>query len=106
MKLSLHPNKIKNKRIKSKESLYVKSLTNLVSIIAVLYPFTSIPQIYKIWVFKTAQGVSLLTWSLFLTFTIPLLLYSILKKEKRLMVMWSIWLLIYVAVISGIIVYS
>ena len=84
----------------------MKWLENLVGVIAVIYPLSAIPQIIEIWMNKNVEGVSLLTWSLFLVLTIPLIIYAIVKKDRKLTIMWSLWSLCYVAIISGIILYG
>jgi len=81
-------------------------LEKTVTFIAIVYPFTTIPQLMNIWVDKNVAGVSVLTWSLYLILTIPLLLYSVRIKEKRLTLMWSLWLVIYLLIISGVILYG
>ena len=84
----------------------MKWLENLVGVIAVIYPLSAIPQIIGIWMNKNVEGVSLLTWSSFLVLTIPLIAYAIIKKDRRLTIMWSLWSLGYVAIISGLILYG
>ncbi len=84
----------------------MKWLENLVGVISVIYPLSAIPQILEIWVHKNVEGVSLLTWSLFLMLTIPLIIYSIVKKERKLTMMWSFWSLGYLAIILGLILYG
>ena len=88
--------------LKSNES----GLEKLVGLIAMVYPLTAIPQVAKIWYYKETAGVSLLSWSLFLAFTVPLLLYVIVKKDKRLTLMWSLWALTYVSIIIGLIIHG
>ncbi len=84
----------------------MKWLENLVGVIALVYPLSAIPQIIEIWMNKNVEGVSLLTWSLFLVLTIPLIIYAIVKKDRKLTIMWSLWSLGYVAIISGLILYG
>ena len=84
----------------------IRILENLVTIISFVFPLTAIPQIYEIWVLKNAQGVSFLTWLLFLLLTIPLLGYAIVHKDKRLKLMWALWLITYAIVLVGLILYK
>jgi uncharacterized protein with PQ loop repeat len=79
-------------------------LEKLVGIIAIAYPLTGLPQLYKIWIEKEVAGVSLLSWSFFLVVTLVLICYSWLKGEKKLSLMWSSWAVIYVAVIVGLLI--
>jgi len=78
----------------------------LVNVVILVYPLTALPQIIKIWVYKNAQGVSALTWLLFLIMIIPLILYSMIQKEKKLTFMWGTWSIIYLVVIVGTLLYD
>ena len=82
------------------------SVEKLVNVVIFVYPLTAVPQIVKIWVHKNATGVSALTWLLFLVMIIPLILYSIIQKEKKLTFMWGTWSIIYVVVIVGTLLYG
>jgi uncharacterized protein with PQ loop repeat len=84
----------------------MKLFDKVVGVTAVIYPLTGIPQVVKIWTEKSAAGLSLISWSFFLLVTLILITYSITKKEKKLALMWSLWVIMYIGVISGIIVYG
>ena len=83
-----------------------KFLEKIVTLTAVAMPFTIIPQMTEIWMNKDATGVSFITWILFLVLTIPLVIYSIIKRERKLALMWILCSVFYVVIISGIIVYG
>jgi uncharacterized protein with PQ loop repeat len=83
-----------------------KLLGKLVTVVTVIYPLTAIPQIVKIWYHKDVSGVSFLTWLLFLILIIPLILYAIMKEEWKLALMWSAWIIVYIIILSGIMMYS
>ncbi|MBT4856294.1 PQ-loop repeat-containing protein [bacterium] len=57
-----------------------KILDGIVSFICIIFPLTTIPQVKKIWMEQNVEGISLLTWVLYLVFTIPLIAYAIKKK--------------------------
>jgi uncharacterized protein with PQ loop repeat len=81
------------------------ALEKIVTLIALFYPLTALPQLLEIWVGKDVSGVSLLSWSLFLIVTLILIIYSWLKNEKKLALMWSMWVVMYVGIILGLLVY-
>ncbi len=83
--------------------LYFKILDATVSIVALISPFASLPQVLDIWVDRKTEGVSLLTWSLFLVGNFPLLLYAIAHKDWKLTTMFLLSILVNLAVILGII---
>jgi len=85
---------------------WLEKLDHLVIIVAIISPLTALPQIYNIWYLQNVEGVSLLTWLLFSIIAIPLLIYGIAHKEKVLIILNSLWLIMYAAVISGVLYYG
>ena len=81
-------------------------LDKIITAISVIYPFAALPQIIEIWVYKRVEGVSLITWSLFLILTTFLIAYAYVHKDRRLFVMWSLWTIMYILVIVGILLYG
>tara|TARA_Y100000310_G_scaffold124700_1_gene123398 strand:- start:20478 stop:20756 length:279 start_codon:yes stop_codon:yes gene_type:complete len=80
------------------------TLERIVSLIIFIYPLTAIPQLYNIYIKKEVTGVSILMWIGFLAVTIPLLLHVIKNKDKKLTIMYSLWVAIYLIVILGLII--
>ncbi len=89
-----HPNKFK------------RFLDKAVLGIGILAPIGTLPQIIKIWVHQNAAGLSLITWIAFFLGATILLLYSIVHKEKPLIVMYSCLILVHMTVIIGILIYG
>ena len=81
-------------------------LEKMVTAVTLIYPLTAIPQIIEIWYYHNVSGVSFLTWFLFLILIIPLILYAITKQEWKLAIMWGTWIIVYMIILIGIIVYS
>ena len=102
----------KRKRIfEKKESyphpkLWKRILDKLVYVVGILGPLSTIPQILKVWVEKSATGVSLLTWIFYLIGAIVLLFYGISHKEKPLIIMYSLWIIVDIILIIGIIFFG
>lgn len=84
----------------------IRFLDDLIMVIAVVFPLTTLPQIFEIWVNKNAEIISLFTWSSWLVFSIPLIIYGIVHKEKPIIVMYSLWILMHSLVIIGKIIYG
>lgn len=74
--------------------------------IGILAPLGTLPQIIKIWVHQNVTGLSVITWISFLFGAIILLFYSIVHREKPLIVMYSCLILVHLTVIIGILLYS
>ncbi|MEK6938450.1 MAG: hypothetical protein AABX04_05375 [Nanoarchaeota archaeon] len=81
-------------------------LDRMILILSVIFPLTTIPQIYNIWIEHDAAGVSLITWSLFLILSIPFLTYAIVHKIKPYIIMNCLWMIVYALVIIGTIIYA
>jgi len=97
----------KRKRDKGeKPDKKIHLIDNLVLLVAIIYPLTTIPQIIEIWVVRNATGVSLLTWFSYLVLQSILLAYGIVHKEKKLILMWGLWIVMYVIVVLGLILYQ
>ena len=110
--LSLH----QHKRTRSKKSKvqhqfpsknkWVSKLDNICLVFSVIMPLTTAPQIYKIFVEKTAAGLSLSSWVLYCIAVIPFLLYGIVHKEKPIIVLNALWLIAQIIIIAGILIYG
>jgi len=75
-------------------------------VLAIVLPFTALPQVYTIWIEHNAAGVSLITWSLFLILSIPFLIYALVHKIKPYIIMNILWIVVYLLVIIGAFIYG
>jgi uncharacterized protein with PQ loop repeat len=100
--LDLHGNKLQTTQRYSLDGV----LNSMMGVIAIIYPLTAVPQLIEIWVHKNVAGVSLLTWGMFMLFSLPIMIYCIKRKEKKMALMYTLWMGIYVAVISGVVLFS
>lgn len=80
-------------------------LTKLVLAMAIIEPLMTLPQVYEIWIKQEAQGVSLLTWSFYISAAIIWLLYGLKIKDRPLIVASSLWLVVELVVVVGLILY-
>src|SRR5688572_643718 len=86
---------------------YQPAIDRLVNVIAVVGPLTSVPQIVEIWfVDKSAAGVSLLTWSLFLVMAVVWLLYGIVHASRPIIVSNALWFVAQGIIVLGAIRYD
>ena len=76
------------------------------SVVAVIAPLTTLPQMYTIWIERSAAGISVLTWFLYTLFSIPLLVYGIVHKAKPLIVMYTLWIIVNLSVAIGALLYG
>ena len=86
---------------------YQTSIDRLVNVIAVVGPLTSLPQIVEIWfIDKSAAGVSLVTWSLFLLMAAIWLLYGIAHKSRPIITSNALWIVAQGLIVAGAIRYD
>ena len=84
---------------------YIIFLDKLTFIAGVIGPFTVLPQIYSIFATKSSTGVSLETWSLIFIVTFPWILYGIAHKDKSIIVSFTLWEVVNLAVVIGVLMY-
>ncbi len=83
-----------------------KLIKRSVLAIAVIEPLMTLPQVYEIWVMKRAEGVSGLTWGLYLIAAVIWLLYGLQLKDKPIIISSVLWLFFEAAVVIGTLMYS
>ena len=91
---------------KQEKTTYRIFLDRLTFIAGVVGPFTVLPQIYKIFFTKSADGVSLITWALMIVVTLPWIFYGIAHKEKSIIVSFILWEIVNIMVVVGILLYG
>src|SRR5450759_3031299 len=78
----------------------------LVMVASIVYPLSTLPQVIEIFKNHSATNVSLTTYLFYLFFTFVFLGYGISEKLKPIVVLQSLWLLMYGLVVIGILFYS
>ncbi|MEO8065567.1 MAG: PQ-loop domain-containing transporter [Candidatus Doudnabacteria bacterium] len=80
-------------------------LDDMAYVIGVLSAVFNIPQLVEIWVNKNATGVSSLSWTGFSLVSVFWLYYSIVHKEKALILTFSLTLILQAAIALGSFIY-
>jgi uncharacterized protein with PQ loop repeat len=80
-------------------------LDALTNIVAVILPFTTIDQLYLVYIQKKVEGVSALTWFLYGVLSIPLLIYSLKRKDMPMILLNGLWVVVDLAVWLGVLIY-
>jgi uncharacterized protein with PQ loop repeat len=93
-------------RYASKMKKAEKDFVNkIIYVVAIAGPLMTIPQILKIFLEKNAAGVSLTTWSAYIVLGFFWLSYGIMHKEKPIIITNTLWIIIEVIIVMGIIMY-
>jgi MtN3 and saliva related transmembrane protein len=89
-----------------KSTPYKVFLDKLTFVVGVIGPFTVLPQIYTIFTTHSAKGVSLATWALIFIVTFPWILYGYAHKDKSIIVSFTLWEIVNLAVVIGVLKYG
>lgn len=73
---------------------------------SIIHPLTTIPQVYEIYHFQNAVGVSLFTWVGFMAIGLIFLAYGLTHKLTPFIVNQVIWFVLDLLIIIGIILYG
>lgn len=66
----------------------------------------NLPQLFKIWLQKDATGVSFISWASFSIFSLAWLVYGILHREKPIIFMNLLLMVIQALIATGVILYT
>ena len=97
-----HDNKLKKYPHPDKK---IRFLDRLVLVIAVVGPIMSFPQLFKIFYFQSAEGISLISFALYSILNIPWIIYGFVHKDKPIVVSSLLWLASNVTIAIGAIIY-
>ena len=89
----LHPNKFK------------RNYDKLMHLIAILVPIMALPQVFKIWYYKDASGISIFSFASFFVFAFMWLIYAGIHRARPLIIMYILLMLIHLSIVVGAIVY-
>lgn len=84
---------------------YIVLLNKTTFIAGIVGPLTVLPQIYSIFTSHSAQGVSLATWALIFVVTFPWILYGIAHRDKSIIISFTLWEVVNLAVVAGVLLY-
>lgn len=96
------PNNLKTLRTKKT----VKVVDSLMSVAAVIHPLTATPQVYAIYTSHNASGVSLWTWLGFMLLGLVFLAYGVVHNLKPILVTQTLWFIVDILIVVGILLYG
>lgn len=92
--------------LKTRKTPYIVFLDKITLVIGIIGPFVVLPQIYSIFSSRSATGVSLFTWVLMVVVNFPWVLYGLAHKDKSILISFSLWEVMNLAVVIGVLLYS
>ena len=101
---SIHfPQKQKTTKKGTAKKVPFTGLDRAVLVVSVLYPFSALPQIIAVFSGRT-DGVSILSWMVFLVCTTLFFVYGVRRRVLPMMISNSIWIVMDSLVIAGILI--
>jgi uncharacterized protein with PQ loop repeat len=89
-----HPDKWKN------------LLDKMIYFVGIFGPLMTAPQLAKIFIEKSAEGLSLITWASYVVVAIFWVIYGIAHKEKPIIVIYFFWVVVNSLAVIGILLYG
>lgn len=89
-----HPNKWKN------------FVDKAIFVIGAFGPIMTIPQLLEIWVGRNAAGVSIATWASYLFISSFWLTYGLIHREKPIIFVYILWIIMESMIVIGIFLYG
>ncbi len=102
----------KRKRIHQKHEKYPhpkkgkRYIDRIVYIFGIIGPLTGAAQSYKIWSLKEAAGLSIIMFGFGILNDMVWITYGAIHKEKPIILMYSLWLVVNIITVAGILVYG
>ncbi|MBT4384198.1 hypothetical protein HOD30_00440 [Candidatus Peregrinibacteria bacterium] len=90
------------------EKMHLMTLSrfdHMMIVIAILYPFSMIPQIIKIYEMGDASSISSLTYGMKFFFVIPWFFYGVFHKSKPIIYANILWFLAYTVILWQTFIY-
>jgi uncharacterized protein with PQ loop repeat len=73
---------------------------------AVIHPMTALPQVFQIYLTRSAQDVSLITWLSFMLLGVIFLVYALLHRIRPMIVTQILWFVVDLLVVVGVLLYG
>lgn len=82
------------------------NLERLALVVAIIEPFSTLPQIIDVYTSRNVESLSLLSWVLFVVASLVWLAYGIRLKNKPLIASSVLWVTTELILVFGILIYS
>jgi uncharacterized protein with PQ loop repeat len=80
-------------------------INRICAVFAILMPLTAVPQIQILYSSQDAGSLSLAMWVLYCVGCLPFLMFGVIYKHIQLIILNTLWLIVQVIMIVGILMY-
>ena len=102
----MHRRRARAKTSTAGESLALRILDKAAIVSGVIGPLMTLPQIWQIYRFHMASGVSAISWIAFGTLDLPFILYGVAHRSRLIFITYVLWCIVNFAVAIGAIAYG
>lgn len=95
-----------NKQTPRHSKKIVTMIDSCMGVAAVIHPLTATPQVYAIYTTHDVSGVSLWTWLGFMLLGLVFLAYGIIHDLKPILITQTLWFVVDILVVIGILLYQ
>ena len=85
---------------------FKRFMDHAIYVLGVVGPVMGSLQAYKIFAEQTAAGIALPTYAFNVFANIFWLIYGVIHKEKPIVLMYALWFIVNVLIVTGTIIYS
>jgi uncharacterized protein with PQ loop repeat len=83
-----------------------RMVDKMVYIMGIFAVVMTIPQVLTIWVSRNAGGVSAVSWASYLIAAAFWLLYGVMHREKPIIFNYTVWIVLEILIIYGVLLYG
>ena len=82
-----------------------KKFDKFISVVALVGPIMTTPQIINVWVYQHVEGLAIASWGTYVMTSSFWLIYGILHKERPIILANIAWLLANASIVIGILIF-
>jgi uncharacterized protein with PQ loop repeat len=94
------------KKCEKQHLMTLSRFDHMMIVIAILFPFSMIPQIMKIYITGDASSISALTYGMKFFFIIPWFFYGVFHKSKPIIYANVLWFFVYTIIFVQTLIYT
>ena len=88
------------------QSMWLRLLDKCAVLAGILGPLMTLPQIWQIYHFHNAAGVSAVSWIAFGILDFPFVLYGVAHRDRLIFVTYLLWCAVNLTVAVGAVIYQ
>lgn len=83
-----------------------RPIEKIMYFVSLAYPLTAAPQLVKVYTTQNVESLDLVSWMLYVVFGSVFVLYALSEKLKPLIIEGTLWVIVYVLMVTAIVLYT